>query len=47
MAEKAGFRLEGRLRRSFRYGDGCKHDELIWGRLADDPSPGPSDGAAG
>ena len=29
VAEKAGFRLEGRLRGSFRYGDGRRHDELI------------------
>jgi RimJ/RimL family protein N-acetyltransferase len=46
VAEKAGFRREGRLRRSFRYGDGVKHDELLWARLADDdvrplPDPGP------
>ena len=39
VAEKAGFRLEGRLRRSYRYGDGIRHDELIWSRLADDPAP--------
>jgi RimJ/RimL family protein N-acetyltransferase len=39
VAEKAGFRLEGRLRRSYRYGDGLRHDELIWSRLADDPAP--------
>jgi RimJ/RimL family protein N-acetyltransferase len=39
VAEKAGFRLEGRLRRSYRYGDGARHDELIWSRLADDPAP--------
>jgi RimJ/RimL family protein N-acetyltransferase len=39
VAEKAGFRLEGRLRRSFRYGDGVKHDELLWARLADDDVP--------
>ena len=39
VAEKAGFRLEGRLRRSFRYGDGVRHDEFIWGRLAEDPPP--------
>ena len=38
VAEKAGFVLEGRLRRSFRYGDGVKHDELLWARLADDPA---------
>ncbi|SDY55818.1 Protein N-acetyltransferase, RimJ/RimL family [Geodermatophilus africanus] len=39
VAEKAGFTLEGRLRRSYRYGDGARHDELIWSRLADDPAP--------
>ena len=39
VAEKAGFRLEGRLRRSYRYGDGVRHDELLWSRLADDPAP--------
>ena len=37
VAEKAGFTLEGRLRQSHRYGDGRHHDELLWGRLADDP----------
>jgi RimJ/RimL family protein N-acetyltransferase len=36
VAEKAGFTREGRLRRSFRYGDGVKHDEFLWARLADD-----------
>jgi RimJ/RimL family protein N-acetyltransferase len=40
VAEKAGFVYEGRLRRSYRYGDGVKHDELLWARLADDPPPG-------
>ncbi len=40
VAEKAGFTYEGRLRRSYRYGDGVKHDELLWARLADDPEPG-------
>jgi RimJ/RimL family protein N-acetyltransferase len=39
VAEKAGFVQEGRLRRSYRYGDGVKHDELLWARLADDPAP--------
>jgi RimJ/RimL family protein N-acetyltransferase len=39
VAEKAGFVREGRLRRSYRYGDGVKHDELLWARLADDPAP--------
>jgi RimJ/RimL family protein N-acetyltransferase len=39
IAEKAGFTYEGHLRRSFRYGDGVKRDELIWSRLSDDPAP--------
>ncbi len=39
VAEKAGFTFEGRLRRSYRYGDGRKHDELLWARLSDDPAP--------
>jgi RimJ/RimL family protein N-acetyltransferase len=40
VAENAGFTCEGRLRSSYRYGDGLRHDELVWGRLADDPAPG-------
>ena len=36
VAAKAGFTLEGRLRRSYRYGDGARHDELLWSRLSDD-----------
>jgi RimJ/RimL family protein N-acetyltransferase len=39
VAEKAGFTCEGRLRRSHRYGDGVRHDELLWSRLAGDPPP--------
>jgi RimJ/RimL family protein N-acetyltransferase len=39
VAQKAGFIYEGHLRRSYRYGDGVKHDELLWARLADDPVP--------
>jgi RimJ/RimL family protein N-acetyltransferase len=39
VAERAGFTLEGRLRRSYRYADGRKHDELLWSRLAGDPPP--------
>jgi RimJ/RimL family protein N-acetyltransferase len=39
VAAKAGFSLEGRLRRSHRYGDGVRHDELLWSRLADDRPP--------
>jgi RimJ/RimL family protein N-acetyltransferase len=39
VAAKSGFTLEGRLRRSYRYGDGVKHDELLWARLAGDPAP--------
>ena len=39
VAAAAGFTCEGRLRRSHRYGDGVRHDELVWSRLADDPAP--------
>jgi RimJ/RimL family protein N-acetyltransferase len=39
VARKAGFTYEGHLRRSYRYGDGRKHDELLWARLSDDPLP--------
>ncbi|WP_308128194.1 GNAT family N-acetyltransferase [Modestobacter italicus] len=39
VAARAGFTREGRLRRSYRYGDGVKHDEFIWSRLSDDPPP--------
>lgn len=39
VAAKAGFTREGRLRQSHRYGDGLRHDELLWGRLATDPAP--------
>ncbi|NIH66718.1 GNAT family N-acetyltransferase [Modestobacter marinus] len=39
VAARAGFTREGRLRRSFRYGDGVRHDELLWSRLSDDPPP--------
>jgi RimJ/RimL family protein N-acetyltransferase len=36
VAQKAGFSCEGRLRQSHRYGDGRRHDELLWARLATD-----------
>ncbi|MGZ4543974.1 MAG: GNAT family N-acetyltransferase [Blastococcus sp.] len=36
VAEKAGFSREGRLRQSHRYGEGLRHDELLWARLATD-----------
>lgn len=40
VAAAAGFTYEGRLRRSYRYGDGVKHDELLWSQLSDDPPVG-------
>jgi len=36
VAGKARFTCEGWLRRSHRYGDGLRHDELLWARLATD-----------
>ena len=39
VAKKAGFILEGRRRRAYRYGDGVRHDELLWSRLRSDPTP--------
>lgn len=36
VAERAGFTQEGRLRQSYRYGDGRKHDELLWSLLRSD-----------
>jgi RimJ/RimL family protein N-acetyltransferase len=36
VAEKAGYRLEGTVRQSYRYGDGLLHDEHLHGRLATD-----------
>jgi RimJ/RimL family protein N-acetyltransferase len=39
VAERAGFTLEGRLRQSYRYGDGVRHDELLWSRLPLDKEP--------
>ena len=38
VAEKSGFRLEGELRSSYRYGDGELHDEHLHARLASDPA---------
>jgi RimJ/RimL family protein N-acetyltransferase len=37
VALRAGFRLEGTLRQSHRYGDGAFHDEHVHGRLVGDP----------
>ncbi|MGY1696930.1 GNAT family N-acetyltransferase [Geodermatophilus sp. SYSU D00814] len=39
VAEKAGFTREGRLRRSHRYADGVRRDEVLWARLSDDDVP--------
>ena len=36
VAEAAGYRHEGTLRQSYRYGDGRRHDEHLHGRLATD-----------
>ncbi len=36
VAARAGFTQEGRLRQSYRYGDGRKHDELLWSLLRGD-----------
>jgi RimJ/RimL family protein N-acetyltransferase len=36
VAVRAGFRLEGTLRSSYRYGDGLLHDEHLHARLATD-----------
>lgn len=39
-ASAAGFRPEGTLRLSYRYGDGERHDEHLHARLATDRPPG-------
>jgi RimJ/RimL family protein N-acetyltransferase len=39
VATRAGYRLEGRLRQSFVYGDGVRYDEHLHARLAGDPPP--------
>jgi RimJ/RimL family protein N-acetyltransferase len=41
VAERAGYRLEGKHRKSFRFGDGELHDEHCHARLATD-APGES-----
>lgn len=41
VAQRAGFVLEGTLRRSFRYGDHQLHDEHAHARLVSDPEPPP------
>lgn len=47
VAQRSGFTLEGRLRRSYRYPDGRWHDEHLHARLEDDPDPaGQEDPAA-
>lgn len=40
VAGSCGFLLEGTLRRSYRYADGCYHDEHLHARLAGDLPPG-------
>jgi RimJ/RimL family protein N-acetyltransferase len=40
VAERAGFRQEGHLRESYRYGDGTWYDEHLHARLRSDPAPG-------
>lgn len=37
VAARAGFRIEGELRQSYRYGDGELHDEHLHARLVTDP----------
>ncbi|MEV4811985.1 GNAT family N-acetyltransferase [Micromonospora avicenniae] len=44
VAERGGYRLEGTMRESFRYGDGRRHDEHLHARLATDPWPAGSPG---
>jgi RimJ/RimL family protein N-acetyltransferase len=39
VAERAGYALEGTLRKAYRYGDGQLHDEHLHARLATDPPP--------
>lgn len=39
VAQKSGFRLEGVLRSSYRYGDEELHDEHLHARLSSDPTP--------
>jgi RimJ/RimL family protein N-acetyltransferase len=42
VAERAGFRQEGVLRESYRYGDGRWYDEHLHARLRTDPPPPPA-----